>query len=365
VNEDRDERPAGAEPRPSVQRTANVPTLKPWILPTGNAFIKDPAKRHQRPAGNPGGDVPYVREDFDDRSWRHVDLPHDWGIEGPFLETGPHGGMGRLPSWGVGWYRKTLHIAPGGAGRSIFLDVDGAMSYATVWLNGQIAGGWPYGYSSWRVDLTPYIRHGGANLLAIRVDNPPGSSRWYPGGGIYRNVWLTRTHALHVSRWGTFVRTRNVSSSSATIDLDVTIDNDSPRSETVDVATDIYAVDAGGASAGDAVASIAPVEVTIAARSNATLAGSVTMADPRLWGPPPNQRPNRYVAVTTVLHRGRTVDRYETRFGIRDLRIDPDRGIFVNGRAGRHQRRQSAPRPWRARRGIQHARGRAAARDPA
>lgn len=207
VNEDRDERPAGAERRPPARIAANVPTLKPWVLPTGNAFIKDPAKRHLRPAGNPGGDVPYVREDFDDRSWRRVDLPHDWGIEGPFLETGPHGGMGRLPSWGIGWYRKTLHLAPGDAGRSIFLDVDGAMSYATVWLNGQIAGGWPYGYSSWRVDLTPYIRHGGANPLAIRVDNPPGSSRWYPGGGIYRNVWLTRTHALHVSRWGTFVRT--------------------------------------------------------------------------------------------------------------------------------------------------------------
>jgi len=331
VQDERDDRPADAEPRPPAEVAANVRTIKRWILPTGNRFIMDAAKRHQRPTGNWGGDVPYVQGDFDDSSWRRVDLPHDWGIEGPFLATGPHGGMGRLPSWGIGWYRKKLHIAPGDEGKSIFLDVDGAMSYATVWLNGQIVGGWPYGYSSWRVDLTPYVRPGGVNLVAIRLDNPPSSSRWYPGGGIYRNVWLTKTHALHVSHWGTFVRTRNVSSSSAKIDLDLTIDNDSPRSETVKVATRIHVLDGRGVRAGNAVASIAPVEVTVAGRSNATVVGSVTMPNPRLWGPPPNQRPNRYVAVTTVSHLGRTVDSYETRFGIRDLRFAGDRGIFVNG----------------------------------
>ena len=103
--------------------------------------------------------------------------------------------MGRLPSWGVAWYRKKLNIPAADAGRSIFLDVDGAMSYATVWVNGRIAGGWPYGYASWRVDLTPYIVPGEVNQLAIRLDNPPSSSRWYPGGGIYRNVWLTKTPA--------------------------------------------------------------------------------------------------------------------------------------------------------------------------
>src|SRR5690606_15665316 len=125
-----------------------------------------------------------------------------WAIAGPFLEgndegegwlKGVGGSMGRLPSPGVGWYRRQLDIPASDAGRSIFLDVDGAMSYAMVWLNGHLVGGWPYGYASWRVDLTPYMDPGGENQLAIRIDNPPSSSRWYPGGGIYRNVWLVKT----------------------------------------------------------------------------------------------------------------------------------------------------------------------------
>ena len=202
VSDARDDRPADAEPEAAARARATVPTLKAWILPTGNPFIKDAARRHAGRTGNPGGDVDYVRRDFDDRSWRRVDLPHDWGIEGPFLTSGPHGGMGRLPSWGVAWYRKKLDIPAADAGRSIFLDVDGAMSYATVWVNGRIAGGWPFGYASWRVDLTPYIVPGEVNQLAIRLDNPPSSSRWYPGGGIYRNVWLTKTQPIHIASVG-------------------------------------------------------------------------------------------------------------------------------------------------------------------
>ncbi len=327
----RDDRPADAEPRPAAKVAATVPTIKRWILPTGNPFIKDPAKRHVRPTGNWGGEIAYVQREFNDSSWRRVDLPHDWAIEGPFLASGPHGGMGRLPSWGVGWYRKTLDIGASDRGRSIFLDVDGAMSYATVWLNGQIVGGWPFGYASWRVDLTPYVDPGGANQLAIRLDNPPDSSRWYPGGGIYRNVWLIKTRPLHVAHWGTHVTTRQVSPSSATIDLKVTIDNDSRRSETVSVVTRIYALDAEGRRTSEAVASIEPVESTVAARSSAEVQSSIAIANPQLWGPPPSQRPNLYVAVTGVSSRGRVTDRVETRFGIRDLRFDPDRGVFVNG----------------------------------
>lgn len=249
-----------------------------------------------------------------------MDLPHDWAIEGPFLVRGAHGGMGRLPSWGIGWYRRKLDIPATDKGRSIFLDVDGAMSYATVWLNGQIVGGWPFGYASWRIDLTPYLVPGGVNQLAIRLDNPPDSSRWYPGGGIYRNVWLTKTQPLHVGHWGTRVTTRDVSSSLATIELDITIDNDSHRAETVSVATRIYALDAEGLREGDAVATMEAAQADVDARSSAALQGSVTIANPRLWGPPPNQRPNRYVAVTTVSSRGRTLDTYQTRFGIRDPR---------------------------------------------
>jgi beta-galactosidase len=304
--------------------------LKPWILPSGNRFVEDPARRHTRPTANPGGDVAYVRPDFDDRAWRRVDLPHDWAIEGPFITTGG-GGMGRLPSPGVGWYRKRLDIPKADAGKSIFLDVDGAMSYATVWLNGRVVGGWPFGYASWRLDLTPYVAPGGENVLAFRLDNPPNSSRWYPGGGLYRNVWLTKTLPVHVGQWGTYLTTRQVSTSSAVVDLEVTIDNDSKRAATVTVATEIYALDGDGRKAGDAVAAVEPTETAVAAGGSATVKGSVRLAQPRLWGPPPDQRPHLYAAVTTVQHDGRLTDRYETTFGVRALRFDPDWGLYVNG----------------------------------
>jgi beta-galactosidase len=331
VTENEDGKAADARPEEAARVAAlNRQVLKPWILPSGNAFIKDPAKRHTRPAGDPGSDVSYVQARFDDAGWRGVTLPHDWAITGPFLAEGPYGGMGRLPSWGIGWYRKKLDIPASDRDRSVFLDVDGAMSYATVWLNGKLVGGWPYGYNSWRLDLTPHVVPGGVNQLAIRLDNPPSSARWYPGGGLYRNVWLTKTHRIHVGQWGTRLTTPRVSRTSATIDLDVSIDNDSPADAAVEVGTDVYALDTTGKRTGKVVARIKAHNAAIAAGSSVTVQGSTTLANPRLWGPPPTQAPNRYVAVTTVSRKGAPVDRYETPFGIRSVRFDANTGVHIN-----------------------------------
>ncbi|MES2923317.1 MAG: beta-galactosidase GalB [Verrucomicrobiota bacterium] len=333
VKDEKDDKAADTMPTEAAKTAGgDKPVLKPWILPTGNDFIKDPAKRHVRPEGNPGDDCPYVSKDFDDNSWETLNLPHDWAIKGPFhvgWGKGPGGGMGRLPSHGVGWYRKKLDIPASDAGKSIFLEIDGAMSYAAVWLNGKLVGGWPFGYSSWRVDLTPYVKPGEANQLAIRLDNPPNSSRWYPGGGIYRNVWLTKTQPIHVGQWGVFLTTREVSKASAVIDLETTIKNDSRSAATVSVSTEIFTLDTEGGRAG--VANVDPQETPVAAGADARIKSSFTLANPRLWGPPPTQTPNRYVAVTTVSQLGKPVDQYETRFGIRDLRFDPNNGILVNG----------------------------------
>ena len=318
----------------SVKVEAKQDVLKPWILPTGNEFIQDRAKRYTRPDGNPGGNFPFVQAQFDDSGWQTVTLPHDWAIEGPFYSEANApvgGGMGRLPSPGVAWYRRKIDIPASDAGKSIYLDVDGSMSYSMVWLNGDLVGGWPYGYNSWRVDLTPYIRPGGQNQLAIRLDNPSDSSRWYPGGGIYRNVWLVKTAPVHVAHWGTWVTTPKVSRASATVDLQVTLDNDSKAATSVSVSTQIYALDARGQKIGKPVAAIAPATAIVSAAGDATVTGSVTLANPRLWGPPPTQAPNRYVAVTRVSQDGKLADTYETPFGIRELRFDPNRGLFVNG----------------------------------
>ena len=189
---------------------APVTVIKQWILPTGNGFIKDRSRKFIHSEGNLGDGVAYVQPDFDDGAWQQINLPHDWAITGPFTRFGG-GGMGRLPSAGVGWYRKKIVLPAADADKKIFLDVDGAMSYSTVWLNGQLVGGWPFGYASWRLDLTPFLKPGGENALAIRLDNPPNSSRWYPGAGIYRNVWLVRTQPVHVGQWGTQLTTTEVS----------------------------------------------------------------------------------------------------------------------------------------------------------
>jgi beta-galactosidase len=325
---------ADAKPTDAVKIEGSKNVLKAWIMPTGNEFIQDTARRFVRPQGDPGQDFAFVQAAFDDSSWEDVHLPHDWAIKGPFYsgENPTVGGdMGHLPSPGVAWYRKKLDIPASDAGQSIYLDVDGAMSYAMVWLNGHLVGGWPYGYTSWRVDLTPYFVPGGINQLAIRLDNPPQSSRWYPGGGIYRNVWLVKTQPVHVAHWGTYLTTPVVSKTSARVDLAIHMENDSRTTAKVSVATHIYALDTNGQRYGEVVASIAPQESSLAAGASATVHGSVVIANPRLWGPPPTQTPNRYVAVSSILQEGKLLDVYETRFGIRDVRFDPNKGLLVNG----------------------------------
>jgi beta-galactosidase len=307
--------------------------LKPWILPTGNDFIKDPAKHYIRPEGNPGGDFQFVKKDFNDSNWEIVNLPHDWAIKGPFYE-GPNpevgGGMGRLPSPGVAWYRKKINIPQSDAGKDIFLDVDGAMSYAMVWLNGNLVGGWPYGYTSWRLNLTPYINTGVENQLAIRLDNPNNSSRWYPGGGIYRNVWLVITNPIHVGQWGTYITTSDVTKTSAKINFEINIDNDSSNDATISTITKIFELDSNGNQSWDAVAEIKTLNTKITAENKEKIDGSAIIKNPKLWGPPPKQIPNRYVAITKLYKGDKEIDNYETKFGIRSLNFDPNSGIYIN-----------------------------------
>ncbi len=336
TDEDLDKREADARPEEAEALEADHTVLKPWILPTGNKFLKDTSKWHIRPEGNPGSDFPFVQGNFDDSNWASVDLPHDWAVAGPFIpgwDPDVGGSMGRLPSPGVAWYRKSLDIPESDAGKSIFLDIDGAMSYAMVWLNGNLVGGWPYGYASWRLDLSPYIQPGKINQLAIRMDNPPVSSRWYPGAGLYRNVWLTKTNPIHVSQWGTFITTKEISDESATLDIEVSIDNLSEADAIIQVETRIYNINQEGEKQGSAIARFEPVDAEIPAKGSVILNSSAFVLNPRLWGPAPTQTPNLYVAVTKLYQNGNPLDSYETSFGIRSIEFDPVKGLYVNGEA--------------------------------
>jgi beta-galactosidase len=334
VSDYRDDRPADSKPTEAAGVEKSQGALKPWILPSGNDFIIDVKKHYTRPDGDPGSNFPFVKGSFNDSSWEKVNLPHDWAINGPFItgaDQGVGGSMGRLPSPGVAWYRKKLDIPASDAGRSIFLDIDGAMSYAIVWLNGHLVGGWPFGYASFRLDLTPYIIPGGDNQLAIRLDNPPSSSRWYPGGGIYRNVWLTKTNPVHVGQWGTFITTSEVSVESARIRIVVDIENGSKTNESVKAITEIFVLDANNKKTGNAVLSFQPVTISVEGGKKVKVESSAILKNPRLWGPPPKQIPNRYLAVTSLFKDNMPMDQYETPFGIRSLRFDPNSGIYING----------------------------------
>jgi beta-galactosidase len=321
-------------------RAASARGLKRWILPTANDFIKDPAKQYQRPAGNPGSDFPFVQNGYADNAWEKINLPHDWAIKGPFYKEADAivgGGMGRLPVQGVAWYRKKLSIPHSDAGKSIYLDIDGAMSYAMIWLNGHLVGGWPYGYNSFQLDLTPYIKPGGDNQLAIRLDNPPNSSRWYPGAGIYRNVWLTKVDPVQITNWSSSIRSKNVSASSAELGLSIQIENKSATDQTIQYITEIYLLNDKLNITGKKIAEFPRGNAIIPAGKNESIERTVTIKNPLLWGPPPSQKLNLYVAITRLYRKGKQIDQYETRFGIRSLEFDPVKGVLVNDKPVRLQ----------------------------
>jgi beta-galactosidase len=303
-------------------------TIKPWIVATGSEFLNPGYPKPARPEGSLGTGVAYIQPGFDDAAWRKLDLPHDWGIEGPFAAGNP-GETGKLPWWGVAWYRKHFDVPATEAGKRVFLDVDGAMSFATVWLNGEFVGGWPYGYASWRLDLTPYLKPGADNVIAIRLDNPKLSSRWYPGGGIYRNVWLVKTSPVHVAQWGTFVTTPTITPEAATVDVKVTLENNTAANVNAQVTTSIFALNDAGVPTGEAVATTTPSPAArVSAGKQALIAQTLTVRQPKRWSV---KTPNRYLAVTTVMQEGNVVDRYETPFGIRTIAFDAARGFLLNG----------------------------------
>jgi beta-galactosidase len=300
--------------------------IKDWVNATGTDYKKN-SEPAAKPEGNPGGaEISYAQSGFDDSQWRSLNLPHDWGVEGPFKQEYP-GETGKLPWWGVGWYRKHLSIPASDAGQKIYLDVDGAMSYATVWVNGQFAGGWPYGYASWRVDLTPFLKFGAGNTLAIRLDNPPNSSRWYPGGGIYRNVWLVKTEPVHVAHWGTYVTTPDIKKDAATVKMQVRVDNDTANEAIVNVQNEIFKLGADN-RVGKSIASQTSSGVKVAAHQSQSSDNAVTIKNPTLWS---LKNPQRYVVVTTVEQNGKQVDRYETPFGIRTIEFTATNGFLLNG----------------------------------
>ena len=243
---------------------------------------------------------------------RVLDLPHDWGVEGAFRQEYP-GETGKLPWWGKAEYRKMLSVSADDLKRRIRLEIDGAMSDARLFVNGQEAGGWPYGYASWAVELNPWLREGD-NEIVVKLDNKEESSRWYPGGGIYRNVWITRQAPTSVAHWGSFVKSA-LEGDEAKVFLELKLRTDRPQA--VKVRTEIFRADALVASA----------ETLGQVYDGRVLIQEFRIPAPELWSP---STPVLYCARTSVTAQDGTTDVYETPFGIREAVFKAD-GFYLNG----------------------------------
>ena len=259
---------------------------------------------------------------FDDNDWRQLNLPHDWAIEGEFSKDNPSGtGGGALPG-GIGWDRKTFVADETYAGKKVFIDFDGVYMNSEVFINGVSLGKRPYGYISFRYDLTPYLKIGEENVIAVRVDNQEQpNSRWYSGCGIYRNVWLTVTNPIHVDLWGTYVTTPQVSDKEATVSVCTSIKNEGAVDAEVKVVSSL--LDAEGNLVGETT-SVLPISKD----SVGTYQQTMKVDSPILWSV---NNPYLYTLETEVWAGGKLVDTYETTTGIRSFEFSADKGFVLNG----------------------------------
>ena len=280
----------------------------------------------------------FAKPGFNDAKWQNVTVPHDWAIYGPFsinndkqemaitqdgqTEAMEHAGRtGGLPFVGTGWYRLNFDAPSFEKGKKATLIFDGAMSHARVYINGQEAGYWPYGYNSFYVDATPYLKPGEKNELAVRLENERESSRWYPGAGLYRNVHLVVTEDVHIPTWGTVITTPVVEDGFARVN--VKTDLVMPKGKNVGdyrIVTEILNPEGKRISSDD--------------RPGDRLDGTFfnqnfVVYHPSLWSP---ENPALYTAVSKVYDGETLKDEYTTRFGIRTLEIVPDKGFFLNGK---------------------------------
>ncbi len=260
---------------------------------------------------------------FDDSSWRLLDLPHDWSIEGEFSDTNAASpGGGALPG-GIGWYRKTFRVSDSDKDKLIYIEFDGVYKNSDVWINGNHLGRWPYGYTSFRYELTPYLLYGEEeNVIAVKVDNSQQpNSRWYSGSGIYRNVWLEKTSTVAVDHWGTFVTTPAVSADQALLRVITQVKNQSGSGPEIRLETSVYDED----NRRVAYSGTDPLKIN---GSVTAVTQELTVIKPERWSV---ERPYLYRVVTEVFADNLLADRYETVAGIRSFYFDPDRGFFLNG----------------------------------
>lgn len=259
---------------------------------------------------------------YDDSEWRILNLPHDWSVEADFSLSNPAApGGGALPG-GIGWYRKEFTVDKSSEGKSVYIDFDGVYWNSKVWINGHLLGERPNGFISFRYDLTPYLKFGEKNSIAVRVDNSEQPNlRWYSGSGIYRNVWLVTVDPVHVDYNGTYITTPVVSKDSAKVKIVTNIRNATNIPQTIELYSIL--VDADGKE-------VAEVNnrVNVSASQIGTSEQLLRVKQPDLWSV---DKPYMYKVVTRIIQDGKVIDDYETPIGIRFFTFDKEKGFFLNG----------------------------------
>ena len=262
--------------------------------------------------------------DLNDASWRKLNLPHDWSIEGSFSKDNPATpGGGALPG-GIGWYRKSFSLPQDENGKRFYIEFDGVYRNSEVWINGHYLGKRPYGYSSFRYELTPYLTFGTRkNIISVKVDNSKQpNSRWYSGSGIYRNVWLLSTGKIAVAHWGTYVTTSEVTEQSAKIKVCTKIVNGNSSVQNVKLSTIL--LDASGKTVGHAESA-----VQVSPQKIDEVTQVILVKNPSLWS---FEKPHLYKVVSKLEADGKVVDDYVTTTGIRSFTFDVDKGFILNGK---------------------------------
>ncbi len=262
------------------------------------------------------------KADFDDSAWQAVRLPHDWAIAGPF-NPDENGYAGKLPWRGEGWYRKVFALDNAASGSRVYFDFDGVMAFPKVYVNGQLAGQWDYGYMSFRVDATPYVKFGESNVIAVYMDTRNHGTRWYPGAGIYRKVTMTTCKPVHVAHWGTVVTTPRVGDSSATVRVRSTIENHLDTQ--AQAAVEIALLDPAG---NFVTTGLKESQIAIPAGGVGEFDQSFALDNPQRWD---IATPKLYTTKVIVRVGGEVMDRDVVTFGVRTFEFTANDGFRLNG----------------------------------
>ncbi|MBR3219383.1 MAG: DUF4982 domain-containing protein [Thermoguttaceae bacterium] len=315
---------AGDAPLAKSKLYENI--LVPRLAQTmGTDLLASPYKKG---VGGPRPDgILWAQSSFDDSDWALLDLPHDWAIAAERSEyASPPDSY--LPCPGVGWYRKSFEVDASDADKRFYLDFDGVMSMAAVWINGQFAGGWPYGYTSFRIDMTPFLKFGEKNTVAVRVAHPEQTSRWYTGAGIYRNVHLVKKGTVALAHWQS-VAGYTLGEGAAAVTVTTKIDSREKEGQTVTLGAAVYKRDASGNRTGEALA-VGTNAVELQEGLTPAAVGEIALPDPLLWSP---ETPEMYeVELSIRTPDGAVLDSEILPLGFRTVEFTPDRGLLVNGR---------------------------------